>query len=75
LHKASVKERISLASKPGSGNERVTALRAELDLMRAQQSESKASRGKIFSQLQAIQENIQKKVSSFFWLKKKKKTY
>jgi len=57
-----VKEKISLVTKGGSGNERRTTLRAELDELRSQQSGNKASRGKIFEQMKTLQEGIQKKV-------------
>ncbi|KAF8592344.1 hypothetical protein K439DRAFT_1315666, partial [Ramaria rubella] len=59
---SAVKEKISLASKNGSGNERRAALRAELDGLRGQQSSSKGSRSKILEQLKSIQDGIQKKV-------------
>jgi hypothetical protein len=62
LHKSAVKDKISLATKSGPGNDRRTALRAELDGIRSQQSGNKASRGRILDQLKALQENIQKKV-------------
>ncbi|KAI0269148.1 hypothetical protein BC834DRAFT_932144 [Gloeopeniophorella convolvens] len=57
-----VKEKISLVTKGGSGNERRNALRAELDEIRSQQSGNKASRGKIFDQMKALQDGIQKKI-------------
>ncbi|KAI0045298.1 hypothetical protein FA95DRAFT_131218 [Auriscalpium vulgare] len=56
-----VKEKISLTGKGGKGNERRNALRSELDNLRSQQSGNKQSRGKIFDQLKALQEGIQKK--------------
>jgi hypothetical protein len=62
LHKTAVKDKISLAAKSGPGQDRRTALRAELDGIRSQQSGNKASRGRILDQLKALQENIQKKV-------------
>lgn len=37
-------------------------LRTELDSLRGQQSNSKASRGKVLDQLKALQDGIQKKV-------------
>ncbi|KAI9448202.1 hypothetical protein H4582DRAFT_1899176 [Lactarius indigo] len=57
-----VKEKISIVTKGGSGNERRTTLRAELDELRSRQSGNKASRGKIFDQIKTLQEGIQKKV-------------
>jgi hypothetical protein len=57
-----VKDKISLATKGSTGNDRRTILRTELDAIREQQSGSKNSRGKIFEQLKAIQEGITKKV-------------
>ncbi|KAH9179875.1 hypothetical protein EDB89DRAFT_2224848 [Lactarius sanguifluus] len=57
-----VKEKISLVTKGGSGNERRTTLRAELDELRSQQSGNKTSRGRIFDQMKTLQEGIQKKV-------------
>ena len=59
-----MKEKISLVTKGGLGNERRTTLRAELDELRSQQSGNKASRGKIFEQMKTLQEGIQKKVST-----------
>jgi len=57
-----VKDKISLATKGGSGNEKRNALRAQLDDLRSQQSGNKSSRSKIFDQMKALQEGIQKKV-------------
>ncbi|KAI0303240.1 hypothetical protein BC826DRAFT_984211 [Russula brevipes] len=57
-----VKEKISLATKGGAGNERRNALRAQLDELRSQQSGNKTSRNKIFDQIKTLQEGIQKKV-------------
>ncbi|KAI0307325.1 hypothetical protein B0F90DRAFT_552498 [Multifurca ochricompacta] len=57
-----VKEKISLVTKGGSGNEKRNGLRAELDELRTQQSGNKASRGKIFDQIKTLQDGIQKKV-------------
>jgi uncharacterized coiled-coil DUF342 family protein len=57
-----VKEKISLVTKGGSGNETRNTLRAELEELRSQQSGNKASRGKIFDQMKTLQEGIQKKV-------------
>ncbi|KAI0959460.1 hypothetical protein AcW1_004278 [Taiwanofungus camphoratus] len=59
---SAVKDKINLTSKSGPGNDRRTALRAELDGIRGQQSTSKASRGRIFDQLKALQDGIQKKI-------------
>jgi len=57
-----VKEKISLATKGGSGNEKRNALRAQLEELRSQQSGNKTSRNKIFEQIKARQEGIQKRV-------------
>ncbi|KAI9512183.1 hypothetical protein F5148DRAFT_1273820 [Russula earlei] len=57
-----VKEKISLATKGGSGNEKRNALRAQLDELRSQQSGNKTSRNKIFEQLKTRQDAIQKRV-------------
>ena len=59
---SAVKEKISLTSKNGPGNDRRTALRSELDAIRGQQSSSKTSRGKLLEQVKSIQEGVQKKV-------------
>ncbi|KAI9000982.1 hypothetical protein BD414DRAFT_430938, partial [Trametes punicea] len=57
-----VKEKISLTSKSGPGNERRNALRAELDSIRGQQSNNKLARGKVVDQLKTLQDGIQKKI-------------
>lgn len=59
-----MKEKISLATKGGSGNEKRNALRAQLDDLRSQQSGNKTSRSRIFEQMKTLQEGIQKKVST-----------
>ncbi|KAF5387833.1 hypothetical protein D9615_000417 [Tricholomella constricta] len=59
---SAVRDKISLATKSGSGNDRRAALRAELDGIRGQQSNNKSSRGKILDQVKAIQDGIQKKI-------------
>jgi uncharacterized coiled-coil DUF342 family protein len=59
-----VKEKISLVTKGGSGNEKRNALRAQLDELRSQQSGNKTSRSKIFDQIKTLQEGIQKKVGT-----------
>ncbi|KAF5389104.1 hypothetical protein D9757_004907 [Collybiopsis confluens] len=56
------KDKISIATKGGAGNERRNALRAELDEIRGKQSNSKASRGKILDQVKAHNESINKKI-------------
>ncbi|KAH9936954.1 hypothetical protein B0H21DRAFT_58477 [Amylocystis lapponica] len=61
MHSA-VRDKISLSSKSGPGNDRRTALRAELDGIRGQQSNSKAARGKVFDQLKALQDGVQKRI-------------
>ncbi|KAF9009050.1 hypothetical protein BDQ17DRAFT_1349438 [Cyathus striatus] len=58
---SAVRDKISLATKSGSGNDRRNALRAELDGIRDQQASIKASRGKIHDQMRALQDTIQKK--------------
>ncbi|KAH8999278.1 hypothetical protein EDB92DRAFT_2006750 [Lactarius akahatsu] len=65
-----VKEKISLVTKGGPGNERRTTLRAELDELRSQQSGNKTSRGRIFDQMKTLQEGIQKKVKDLQNLEK-----
>ncbi|KZT74413.1 hypothetical protein DAEQUDRAFT_761273 [Daedalea quercina L-15889] len=59
---SAVRDRINQATKPGGSNDKRNALRAELDGIRDQQSMSKASRAKVFDQLKAIQDGVQKKV-------------
>jgi len=51
-----------MASKNSPANDRRTAIRAEMDDIRAKQSTGKASRGKLFDQLKAIQDGVQKRV-------------
>ncbi|RXW25301.1 hypothetical protein EST38_g618 [Candolleomyces aberdarensis] len=60
---SAARDKISLAT-GGSGpaNDRRTELRAELDEIRGQQSDNKLSRGKIFDQLKAHQESLQKQI-------------
>ena len=60
-----VKEKISLATKGGSGNEKRNTLRAQLDDLRSQQSGNKSSRSKIFEQMKALQDGIQKRVGTY----------
>ena len=57
-----------MATKPGAGSERRDALRAELDSLRGQQSNSKTTRSKALEQLKATQDSIQKKVRISFEL-------
>jgi hypothetical protein len=57
-----VKEKISLVTRGGQGNEKRNALRAQLDELRSQQSGNKTSRSKIFEQIKTLQDGIQKKV-------------
>ncbi|KAJ7682795.1 hypothetical protein DFH06DRAFT_972163 [Mycena polygramma] len=60
---SAVRDKISLATgKSGPGNDRRNALYAELDTIRGQQSNSKTSRSKIQEQVNALHENINKKV-------------
>lgn len=56
-----VKKNISLA-KGDSDNGRRRELQEELNEIRNQQSENKLNRGRVFDQLKALQEGIQKKV-------------
>ncbi|KAJ6539353.1 hypothetical protein B0H19DRAFT_355895 [Mycena capillaripes] len=57
-----VRDKISLATgKAGPGNERRTALYAELDGIRGQQSNSKTSRSKIQEQVKTMRDSIEKK--------------
>ncbi|KAJ7890794.1 hypothetical protein B0H13DRAFT_1514296, partial [Mycena leptocephala] len=62
LASTAVRDKISLATKGGPGNDRRNALYAELDTIRGQQSNSKTSRTKIQDQVNALQESISKKV-------------
>ncbi|TBU49564.1 hypothetical protein BD309DRAFT_909482 [Dichomitus squalens] len=57
-----VRDKLALAGKGGPGTERQRELRAELDSIRGQQSNSKASRSKVIDQLKALQDGIQKKI-------------
>ncbi|KAJ7700098.1 hypothetical protein B0H17DRAFT_1048577 [Mycena rosella] len=59
---SAVRDQISLTNKSGPGNDRRNALRAELDTIRGQQSNSKTSRTKIREQLDTLTEGITKKV-------------
>ncbi|KAI0081806.1 hypothetical protein K474DRAFT_1146615 [Panus rudis PR-1116 ss-1] len=60
-----VKEKITLVTRGGAGNERRDKLRAELDEIRGQQSSNKNTRGKVLDQLKALNDNVQKKVINF----------
>ncbi|KAJ3835573.1 hypothetical protein EV361DRAFT_845470 [Lentinula raphanica] len=62
LKVTAVKDKISLVTKGGPGNERRNALRAELDQIRGQQSNNKTSRGKVFEQIKAYDETIKRKI-------------
>ncbi|THH14675.1 hypothetical protein EW146_g5683 [Bondarzewia mesenterica] len=62
VRQSAVKEKISLVTKSGTGNDRRNALRAELDGLRAQQSSGKTTRNKVHEQLKSLQEGIQKKI-------------
>ncbi|KAI6113672.1 hypothetical protein EV401DRAFT_2268453 [Pisolithus croceorrhizus] len=55
-----VRAKLSNAHKSDGNNDRVSALRAELEDIRGQQSGNKLSRGKIQEQIKALQDNIQK---------------
>ena len=57
-----VKDKLALGGKGGPANERRNELRAELDSIRVQQSNTKVARGKVIDQLKALQDGIQKKV-------------
>ena len=59
---SAVRDKISLATKGGSGNEKRNALKAELDSIRDQQSSNKLSRGKILDQVKSYNESISKRV-------------
>ncbi|KAI0068867.1 hypothetical protein BV25DRAFT_1874160 [Artomyces pyxidatus] len=61
---SAVKEKISLVTKSGKGNDRRNALRAELDTLRGTQSGNKLARSKIIDQLKALQDGIQKKTKA-----------
>lgn len=62
LYQSAVKEKLGLTSKGDAGNDKRAALRAELDSLRGQQSNTKLNRSKVFDQLKAIQDGVQKKV-------------
>lgn len=59
-----MRDKLNLGGKGGAGNERRNQLRAELDEIRGQQSTGKLARGKVIEQLNSIEENIRKKVST-----------
>ncbi|KAJ8086644.1 multicopy suppressor of BFA (Brefeldin A) [Marasmius tenuissimus] len=63
LKLSAVKDKISLATKGGSGNEKRNALKAELDGIRDQQSSNKSSKGKIHDQIKSHNEFINKKIA------------
>lgn len=58
---SAVKEKIGLSGKGGAANDKRAELRAQLDEIRGHQSTSKVARNKIFEQLKALQDNVQKK--------------
>ncbi|KAG8899440.1 hypothetical protein FRC00_001419 [Tulasnella sp. 408] len=60
---SAVKEKISLATKSGSGNDKRTQLKAELDRIRSEQGDIKGGREKLLSQVKSIEEDVKKKVS------------
>ncbi|KAG5652438.1 hypothetical protein H0H81_005034 [Sphagnurus paluster] len=62
LKLSAVRDKISLATNSGSGNDRRAELRTELDSIRSQQSSNKSSRANILDQVKAIQDGIQKKI-------------
>ncbi|THG95808.1 hypothetical protein EW026_g5910 [Hermanssonia centrifuga] len=57
-----VKDKIALANKGGPGQERRNQLLAEIKDIRNEQGNIKQTRSKIFEQLKALQDGIQKKV-------------
>jgi len=59
---SAVRDKISLATKSNSSNDRRSTLRAELDSIRNQQSSNKASRSKVLEQIKGLQDSIQKKI-------------
>ncbi|KAK1236590.1 multicopy suppressor of BFA (Brefeldin A) [Marasmius sp. AFHP31] len=63
LKLSAVKDKISLATKGGSGNEKRNALKAELDSIRDKQSSNKSSKGKIHDQIKSHNEFINKKIA------------
>uniref|UniRef100_D8PNX8 Nuclear segregation protein Bfr1 n=1 Tax=Schizophyllum commune (strain H4-8 / FGSC 9210) TaxID=578458 RepID=D8PNX8_SCHCM len=66
-----VRDKIGGASGKGTLNERRKVLRDELDEIRGQQSDNKASRGKILDQVKTIQDGIQKKIKDLNAAKQK----
>ncbi|QRV87639.1 hypothetical protein RhiJN_15657 [Ceratobasidium sp. AG-Ba] len=57
-----VKEKIGSTGKNGPHSERKAELKAEMDTLRSQQSGNKSSRNKIFEDLKALQDGVQKKI-------------
>ncbi|KAJ7638818.1 hypothetical protein FB45DRAFT_976880 [Roridomyces roridus] len=57
-----VRDKISLATKSGPGNDRRNALRIELDGIRGQQATNKNSRAKVQEQLRTLNDGIAKKI-------------
>jgi hypothetical protein len=62
---SAVRDKISLATKPNSSNDRRSILRGELDGIRSQQFNNKTSRSKVLEQMEGLQDNIQKKVRAY----------
>ncbi|WVN86951.1 uncharacterized protein L203_102126 [Cryptococcus depauperatus CBS 7841] len=56
-----VRSRIALSQAPGS-NDRRSALKAELEGLRTEQSKFKGDRNKLFDEMKRLQEGIQKKI-------------
>ncbi|QRV72770.1 hypothetical protein RhiJN_00784 [Ceratobasidium sp. AG-Ba] len=57
-----VKEKIGSTGKNGPHSERKAELKAEMDRLRSQQSGNKSSRNKVFEDLKALQDGVQKKI-------------
>ncbi|KAG8927569.1 hypothetical protein FRC01_007253 [Tulasnella sp. 417] len=60
---SAVKDKIALATKNGSGNDKRTQLKAELDRIRSEQGDIKGGREKLLGQVKSIEEDVKKKVT------------
>lgn len=59
---AAVREKLAQAGRPDTKSDERSALRAELDSLRGQSSDSKLSRDKISEEIKNLQDSIQKQV-------------
>ena len=65
---SAVQRKINLV-KDDSGDDRKWEIQEQLNEIRSQQSENKLNRGKVFDQLKALQEGIQKKVRHLHYVR------